>query len=120
MALGTPILLYKALYGWAGVLLLSGSLYALLVELLAVKQGDNSTISEVTWDLWALQPWVLWLPSTMISNIFGFWLGQFYNKDVLILVNAVLLVAVLCGHFFAQARGVYTAIRKGESPERGL
>lgn len=66
----------------------------LFIEIAAVDQGDHSTISELMWNLWATQPWIVLVVSHLI----------------------VAPASFLCGHFFAQSRGVYDRIRRGEQP----
>lgn len=75
----------------AGVAFVLLVFYLLFVELQAVAQGGHSTISELVWLVWATQPWVVLIVSHVMAAPFWF----------------------LCGHFFAQARDVYDAIRKG-------
>lgn len=72
----------------AGAFLL---LVALLwIELAAVRQGGQSTISELIWHVWATQPWVI----LAFSHLIG---GPIYY---------------LAGHFTAQSNSVYDALRK--------
>lgn len=71
-----------------GVLLLVG---ALALELLAVRDGGGSTISEAFWRLWAEQPWVLFVVTHTLAAP-GWW---------------------LVGHFTGQSRVVYDALRVG-------
>lgn len=62
----------------------------LAIELNAVHQGGESTISEVLWQLWATQPWIVLVVSHTIAGPAWF----------------------LCGHFFAAPRGHYDEIRR--------
>jgi hypothetical protein len=63
----------------------------LVIEGLGIASGDEASISEVVWIVWAHQPWVVWLVSVMGAFLSGF----------------------LFGHFFAQSKSVYDEIRKG-------
>jgi hypothetical protein len=56
-------------------------LYILWVEIKAVQQGGNSTISEIIWRLWADQPWVLLLVLLIFSFVGGFFLGHFVGQS---------------------------------------
>jgi len=77
--------------GWAlwGFLLLAG--YLTWIELAAIRQGGDSTISRLVWYAWATQPGAI----------------------LLVLVPLSWIVAYLFGHFFWQNRGLYDEIRKG-------
>jgi hypothetical protein len=80
---------------WFG--LASGlALALLLIELLAVRQGGHSTISELVWTQWAQQPWVIFLASHLVAMPTWF----------------------LAGHFLAQASAVYDRARGGSLQER--
>lgn len=75
-----------ALIAAGGFLLL---LAALFVELVAIGSGGNATISDAFWRLWDEQPWVVLLVSHLLLGPCWF----------------------LAGHFFAQSKVVYEAIR---------
>lgn len=77
-----------AAIGAGGLLLLVG---ALALELLAVRDGGASTISEAFWRIWAAQPWVVLLATHAAAVPTWF----------------------LAGHFVAQSRVVYDAAREG-------
>ncbi len=114
--IGAPVLLWFALYVWAALLLFAFASYALWVEGKAVAQGGCSTISEIAWMVWAEQPWVVWLASVIVSNVTGFLVAVFFDKQTLVLVNVVGVTAFLSGHLFGQASDKYAAIRRGEEP----
>jgi hypothetical protein len=78
----------------AGILFVAWVVYLLVAEFFGVKQGGESTISEVMWLAWVAQPWVIWLVSVVLAFITGF----------------------LSGHFFGQSSAVYDAIRRGDAP----
>lgn len=84
-----------ALLGLGGFALLVG---ALVLEIVAVKSGGNSTISEALWSLWASQPWVILIASHAL-------LGPAWY---------------LAGHFTAQSAVVYEAIRRGINLDAAL
>ncbi len=80
----------KLLAVWSvfAFLMLVGLLW---IELNAVSQGGNSTISELMWKLWAEQPWVVFIVSHVIAAPFWF----------------------LQGHFWGQRSGTYVDARNG-------
>jgi hypothetical protein len=112
LAVLEAIALWGGHWAWAVAGLVLFGVYALYVEILAVLQGGESTESELTWSLWARQPWVPWLVSVELSIVAGFVLAQHFRKDVLVLVCGTLLTGFLCGHFFAQQAKVYVALRR--------
>ena len=69
-----------------------------MLEILAVKSGGNSTISEALWRLWAEQPWVILIASHAL-------LGPAWY---------------LAGHFTSQSATVYEAIRRGINLDAAL
>jgi hypothetical protein len=75
---------------WCGLLflLLVGLLW---IEISAIQQGGDSTISRMIWGLWADQPWVIFLVSHILAAPTWF----------------------LLGHFTAQSDEVYKRIRSG-------
>jgi hypothetical protein len=64
-----------------GVLFFFWLLYLLWVEIKAVQQGGGSTISEMTWRLWADQPWVIWIISVVFAFVLGFLMGHFVGQS---------------------------------------
>jgi hypothetical protein len=51
------------------------------IEIMAVRQGGDSTISRVIWGLWSDQPWVIWLVSVLVAFILGFFGGHFVAQS---------------------------------------
>lgn len=84
-----------ALIAVGGAVLLCGALF---IEVMALDSGGNATISEAFWRLWAQQPWVVLLASHAL----------------------VAPAAFLAGHFFAQSKIVYEAVRAGVNLEAAL
>lgn len=73
----------------AGAIFFGFLIYLFVSELIGVKAGGNSTISELLWAVWARQPWIVFISSHVLAAPFWF----------------------LCGHFFAQSSDVYAQIR---------
>lgn len=86
----------RTVLGLAGIVLGGFVLLvaALVLELLAVRDGGAATISEALWRLWATQPWVVLLSTHAVAGPAWF----------------------LQGHFFGQSRAVYDALRAGIDP----
>lgn len=104
--------------GWvhlgADALFLFG-VYALVVELLAVKQGGYSTESELAWWLWAYQPWVPALVSVLAAAVLGYVAAaRGYTKVDFLVLLVVYLVGCLWGHLFMQSSDKVERIRKGD------
>lgn len=108
------VLIYRQNWKLAGLVLLLFGLYAFAVELLAVRQGGQSTISDLAWLGFAAEPWVAWLLSVVISNIAGFVIAQFWDVKVLFLVVVTGIVMFIAGHLVAQHASVYARLRKGD------
>lgn len=77
---------------WA-VSVLLGGFWLLYVELAAAGRGDGTTISELTWIVWAHQPGVVFVVTHTLAAPFWF----------------------LMGHFFWQSKSVYRDIRKEDA-----
>jgi len=104
--------LWRAWWTVAGLAMLAFVLFALYVEIRAVQQGGGSTESELTWTLWAREPWIPWLISVELALLCGFILAQHATRGTLLLTIGVLAVGFLCGHFFSQSSRVYVALRR--------
>lgn len=66
--------------------------YLLVVEI-AGAASDNAAISPILWRLWAYQPWVIFIVTHILAAPWWY----------------------LLGHFTAQSKSVYDAIRAGRA-----